>query len=382
MQDLRMIPFLTKEIVQEQRESLKATNYPSSSFELMNTGGSTGFPMDFYVEKGRWHARLMAFTKIMNEWADVHLLDRCAFITGRDTPWKYQLFGRVLVLSSYYMSEKNLPIYIEKIKKLKPTYFLTYPSAISILASYMNDHSIEKFPTVKTIICHGETLYEWQRKLVEEIFRVRVHDQYGNREQTALGSTCECSNFYHMFPEFGVLELIDEEGNRVTTEDGIGEIVGTGFHTGHFPFLRYRTGDLGVYTSQVCSCGRNYPLLKRIEGRILDVVVSKKKRVMPFTRIQHLVVNVTRNVKECQFYQDTEGEIVLRIVQKEQYSQNDTDAIQQRFQQLFGDEFDLCITFVDAIPRTKRGKYKFLIQQLPLDFSSYKLYSYQSVENH
>jgi len=372
LSDLQKLPFLTKELIQNNVSYLKATNYPASSFEWMNTGGSTGFPLEFYVEKGIWQSRLMAYTKMMNQWANVGLLDKCVLMTGRDKPWNYQLLRRILVLSSYYMTDENLPRYIDKIRRLQPKYFLTYPSAITILVNYMKEHHLEMFRSVKTVVCHGETLYDWQRELVEESFGCRVHDQYGHREQTALGATCECSNFYHMFPEYSVVELIDESGNPVMKEDAIGEIVATGFHTAIFPFLRYRTGDLGVYTSQTCKCGRNYPLLKRIEGRVLDFVVSKHKRLMPFTRVQHLVVSVSHNVRECQFYQDAEGEIVLNVVKKEGYSEHDTTAIHSRFHQMFGDEFDLTIHFVDQIPRTKRGKYQFIIQKLPIDFSSYK----------
>jgi len=373
LSDVQQLPLLTKEIIQENISNLKATNYPPSSFELMNTGGSSGFPLEFYVEKGVWHARTMAYTKLINSWAGLRLLDRCVFMTGRDQPWKYQLFGRILVLSSYYMTEENLSAYVEKIRRLKPQYFLTYPSAMALLISYMRDHQLEMFPTVKTIICHGETLYDWQRELFEEFCRVRVHDQYGHREQTALGATCECSNFYHMFPEFGYLELIDEKGRPVTKEDALGEIVATGFHTTLFPFIRYKTGDLGVYTSQTCKCGRNYPLLKRIEGRVLDFVISKNKRAMPFTRVQHLVGSVSHQVKECQFYQEIEGEIVLKIVKKQLYTNRDTTAIKEKFSQMFGNEFNLTIRFVEKIPRTKRGKYQFLIQKLPIEFSSLHL---------
>lgn len=73
-------------------------------------------------------------------------------------------------------------------------------------------------------------------------------------------------------------------------------------------------------------------------------------------------------MKECQFYQDTGGELVLNIIKKENYADKDTHAIQKGFQQILRDEFTLTIRFVDQIPRTKRGKYQFLIQKLPIDF--------------
>ncbi len=172
-----------------------------------------------------------------------------------------------------------------------------------------------------------------------------------------------------MFPEYGITELVDKEGNLVTKEGETGEIVGTGFHTYYFPFIRYKTGDLGAYTEEKCPCGRNYPLLRKIEGRVQDFVVSKTKKLVPFTRIHHLVAESSQNVKECQFYQDTEGELVLNIVKTQHYTDSDSQKIQKGFQKILGNGFNLAIRFVDQIPRTNRGKFQFLIQKLPVDFS-------------
>jgi len=368
IQDLQKLPFLTKKIINKHIEDLKAINYPKHRFEYTYTGGSTGEPLKFYTEKGVWLSTLMAYSQIQMGWFGCSYLDKSVFITGRDNPWKYQLLGRMLVLSSFYMNESYIPQFIEKIRKLKPKYITTYPSAITILAKYMKKNDIEIFPSIETIICHAETLYSWQRNLLEEIFQCRVHDTYGLREQTNIGGTCKHSNYYHMFPEYGVLELVDKDGKPITNEGEIGEIVGTGFHTYFFPFIRYKTGDLGVYTNKRCKCGRNYPLLIRIEGRIQDFVISKTKKLVPFTRFQHLAVESSDNVEECQFYQDTEGKLILNIVKSQNYTDTDTLTIQKNFKKILGNEFDLVIHFIDEIPLSNRGKLQFLIQKLPIKF--------------
>lgn len=367
-EDLQKLPFLTKELIRENVEALKPTNYPSYKFEYTRTGGSTGFPLQFYKEGGVWMTRLMAYNKVMMDWANTSFLDRCVFITGHDKPWEYQLLGRTLILSSFHMNEQYMPIFIEKIRKQKPDYILAYPSAITILAQYMKKNDVKFFPTVKTVTSHAETLYDWQRALMEETFRCKINNQYGLREQTALGATCECSNYLHMFPEYGIIELIGKNGKPVTKEGEVGEIIGTGFHTYLSPFIRYKAGDLGIYTNKKCECGRNYPLLKNIEGRTQDFVISKTNQLVPFTRIHHLVVESTNRVKECQFYQDSEGEILLKMVKTQDYTEADSQAIKKKFQKIMGDEFSLTIEFVDNIPRTDRGKYRFLIQKLSVKF--------------
>jgi len=59
----------------------------------------------------------------------------------------------------------------------------------------------------------------------------------------------------------------------VQPADASGEIVVTHLATSDFPFIRYRTGDVGTLSSERCACGRGLPLLKEIQGRSTDFVV-------------------------------------------------------------------------------------------------------------
>jgi len=366
--DIQKIPFLTKELVQKHLNELKATTYKPSQFEYTLTGGSTGFPLHFYVEKGAWYARHLAYIRTLLERADCHTFDPSVLITGAAKPMEYRPFSKTLVISSFTLTTDNLDRYIKKMNQLKPRYIMGYPSALTILATYMKQQHIT-LDCIKAIFCYGETIYDWQRDYLEDVFHCSIHGQYGHREQSVLAGTCEKSTMYHMFPEYGYMELIDAEGKPVTTEGAHGEIVATGFHTGIFPFIRYKTGDIGVYTAQPCPCGRHYPLLKSIEGRLQDYVQSKTNRLVPFMGIHHLVAAASENVKECQLYQDHAGDIVVRIIRSDAYTNDDDQRIQQSFSQRFGDEFTITLTFVESIPRTSRGKYPFLIQKLPISLS-------------
>jgi phenylacetate-CoA ligase len=169
-----------------------------------------------------------------------------------------------------------------------------------------------------------------------------------------------------MFPEFGIVELIGKDEKPVTKENKIGEIVGTGFHNYIFPLIRYRTGDLGIYTKKKCPCGRHYPLLKKIEGRLQEFVISKTKQLVPLTGVYSLVASCSSNVRECQLFQDKVGELVLNIVKTQNYSKADDEIIKKSFKKRFGNQFNLTFCYVNQIPRTKGGKYQFLIQKLPI----------------
>jgi len=122
LHDFQQLPFLTKEKVQEHSNELKATNYQEYEFEETSSGGSTGYLLRFYIEKGVWFAKHLAYMKILLERAGCQVMGKSVQIIGKEKPWEYRPLSRTLVLSSYHMTDRNLPIYIKKIRRLQPQY--------------------------------------------------------------------------------------------------------------------------------------------------------------------------------------------------------------------------------------------------------------------
>ena len=377
--DLQQLPYLTKQIIQDNLEDLKARNYPSHKFRYTTTGGSTGIPVGFYLENGVSGAREWAFMLIQWNRVGFKMDDRCVVLRGNVVDsaskgkfWEYDPINKNLILSSYHLTYENMPKYTKKIREVKPNFIQAYPSAITILARFMKEHNIEPFPSVKAMLCGSENLYSWQRELLEDVFQCRVYSWYGHAEQAVLAGECKRSTYYHIFPEYGLVELIGKNGKLVTSEDELGEIVATGFNNFAMPFIRYRTMDLAVPTNAKCECGRNYPLLKNVEGRLQEFIVSKTGSLVPLSGAYALIAKASKNVTEAQFCQDKMGHLLLNIVKKESYSERDSQYIQNAFYKRFGEDMNLVIRFVDYISRTKSGKYRFLIQKLPITFGSNK----------
>lgn len=113
----------------------------------------------------------------------------------------------------------------------------------------------------------SENLYDWQNKLIVEALKITPFGLYGQTERLAMAAYCEYNNKYHIVPEYGIVELIDENGQIITTPNQVGEIVATGFGNYAMPFIRYRTGDLASFSSNKCICGRSHRILSRIDGR-------------------------------------------------------------------------------------------------------------------
>ena len=371
--DLELLPILTREDLQANLPDLKARNYPDSAFEYVTTGGSTGIPVGFYYEKGVSRAREWAFMKTQWDRVGYRFTDRCVVLRGYTVGsakdgvyWRKALFGRWLLMSSHHMTEETLPDYVDRIRRFKPRFIQAYPSVAAILARYMQEHEIEPFSTVRAVLCGSENLYPWQRDLLTEVFGCRVFSWYGNSEQTVLAGECEESTHYHIFPEYGIVELIGRDGQPVQAPGAMGEVVATNLTNFACPLIRYRTMDIAVLGADACSCGRGYPLLEKVEGRLQEFIVTKNRRLVSMTAV-NMHSDIFDNVAQFQFHQEREGEALLRIVKKTGYGDRDTDRILRELERKFEGDVDVTIRFVDDIPRTRRGKYQFLIQELPLD---------------
>ncbi|MCK4420028.1 phenylacetate--CoA ligase family protein, partial [Candidatus Aerophobetes bacterium] len=372
--DLRKLPCLTREIIQENLPDLLARNYPRSKLEYVTTGGSTGIPLGFYHEKGVSEAKERAFIIMLWNRVGFKIGDRCVILRGdvvqlacKGKFWKYDPLKKNLILSSYHMTDEILPNYIGKIRKFRPDFIQAYPSAITILARFMKKDNIEPFPTVKAILCASENLYTWQRELLEEVMKCRIWSFYGHSERAALAGECEVSTYYHIFPEYGYLELIGSDGNEVTRDRETGEIVATGFNNFICPFIRYRTMDLAVALNTKCKCGRNYPLLKRIEGRLQEFFVDKTGSLITFTCSHKALWNVKEKINAYQYVQNEPGKVLLNIDAKSKFSISDIDSVKRTFLHLYP-RLNIEIKFVHYIPRTKSGKFRFLVQKLPIEF--------------
>jgi len=372
--DLKKLPYLTKEIIGNNLKDLVAQNYPRSKLQYVTTGGSTGIPMGFYQDKSTAGSIEWAF--ILTLWSRVGFKvgDKCVVLRGnvvksanKGKLWEYDPINKDLILSSYHMIDETLPKYIAKIREFKPNFIQAYPSAVTILARFMKNNKIENFPSIKAILCGSENIYFWQRKLLEEVFQCRIYSWYGHAEECCLAGECEKSNYYHIFLEYGYTELTGEDGKQVNEENKLGEIVATGFNNYVYPFIRYRTMDMAIKGKNNCTqCGRQFQLLKKIEGRLQEMILTKTNRYISMTAI-NMHSDVFDNIKQFQFFQEEKGKVFFNIIRKNSYTEKDTEYIYRELNKKLGNDMDLKINFVDSIPRTKSGKYRFLIQKLPIN---------------
>jgi len=376
--DLKKLPYLTKGIVRENLNNLIARNIPKRDIEYVTTGGTSGKPLGFYIEK-RTNLIRMAFEWREWNWMGYKFGDKCVVLrgnvvkrkeNGKPAWWECDVENNYLILSTYDMTEENLPRYIKKIEEFKPKVIRGYPSALDILARFIkeNDLEINVKGNIKAISTSSENLYLAQREMIEKVFKCPIFDKYGNCEQVTILGECEKHEGYHDFMEYSYMEILDKEGKPVTEEGQIGEIVSTGFTNYAVPFIRYKTEDLVEYTTHKCSCGRELPLVKKIEGRLQEFIVAKDGALIALGPAIFGIHDAEwTKVKQIQFLQEIAGELAIQVVKNPSCSGEEIKKyVLKLFKVSFKGRIELNINFVDRIPLTKRGKYRFLVQKLPI----------------
>jgi phenylacetate-CoA ligase len=374
LEDLRSLPTLSKRELQDRQKALMASNVRPRDRAYSTTGGSTGEPVGFFHDRDT-SAKEWAFMTMQWRRVGFRAGDRTAILRGTvvrgERLFERAPFQNALIMSSYHLTDDRLPLYLAKLRQFRPRFLRAYPSAATLVARFMLEHGEPPIQGLEAVLCGSENLYDWQRRLIEEAFGRRVFSWYGQSERVCLAGECEHDTRLHIFPQYGITELLDERGGAVEEPGRLGEIVATGFLSRAMPLIRYRTTDVAVFARGSCeTCGRPYKLFDRVEGRLQEFIVSRTGRYISMTAI-NMHSPVFDNVHQFRFRQSVPGKLVLSVLPRPAYSSaRDEARIRSELAPKLGSDIDLDVELVADIPRTARGKFRFLDQELPGPFEA------------
>ena len=372
LKDIEQLPFLTKKDIFDSGTSMVSTSIPKSRRFTSLTGGTTGNPIELVFDLNS-HSKEWAF--MHTQWKRVGYTpdQRKVTIIGVPFQGKMELVTKVnplhneLLISPFQLNEEHFNKIIEKILNFMPSYIHGLPSCVSILADYMIKTN-KKIPGIKAVLCSSENIMNQQRSLIEQAFKARLFSWYGHTEKAVLGGECEYDTGYHIFPDYGYTELIDEKNKPVETIGSVGEIVGTSFVNMAQPLIRYRTGDLAVYKANQCSlCKRNYLIIEKVVGRRdFDILIDRNKKIIPFIALD-LQKKIFCNVFQWQFIQKTPGIVQVNILANSKVSQMDLDQLGKELAKQTNERLFFNLSIVNELIKTRSGKTKVIINELGND---------------
>jgi phenylacetate-coenzyme A ligase PaaK-like adenylate-forming protein len=204
---------------------------------------------------------------------------------------------------------------VKMIEKFEAAVILGMPSFVYHVLRTAREQG-KRFSHVRKVILGGEKTPEGMRQKMLSILDemgakdVTIHGTYGFTESKMAWGECPVafphSSGYHLYPDLGVIEVVDPDTGAVKGEGEAGEIVWTPIDARGTVVLRYRTGDIvdgGVVWEPCPHCHRTLP---RIVGKISrrsnmqDLKLDKiKGTLVDFNSLQHLLDGCT-DIEEWQ----------------------------------------------------------------------------------
>lgn len=365
--ELPRLPFLTKADIRSNLDALKADN--AIRLARFNTGGSSGEPLIFYIGAERVSHDVAAKWRATRWWG-VDIGDPEVVVWGSPIELGAQDRVRLLrdklmrtrLLPAFEMSPAKLDEFVREIRAMRPRMLFGYPSSISHIARHARERGIRMNDLgIRVAFVTSERLYDHQRELIQEVFACPVANGYGGRDAGFIAHECPHGGM-HITAEDILVEFIGADGSPVVPGQP-GEIVVTHLATPDFPFIRYRTGDVGVLGKESCACGRGLPLLQEIQGRTTDFVVAQDGTVMHGLALIYIVRDLP-GVREFKIVQESRDRVRLMLATDAQFEETSVAGIVAGFKQRLGAAVEVQIERVTAVPKEASGKFRYIVSKV------------------
>lgn len=360
--DLRACPLLEKADLQANRDRMVSEAVGPSERLYITTGGSTGVPVGFYLQKGVSRPKEQAFLETL--WARAGYTRTARLVVIRGHVTSNAEGGRIddydatrdwLLLSSYHLTAQRADEYLSHIERFRPDFLHAYPSAVMQLAQWISARGRRWQVPLRGILCGSEWMSLEQKAQVEETFGCRVYRWYGHSERVVLGGEGRRSANFYFFPTYGFVEFGPPD------EDGLQEVIGTTFDNFAMPLIRYRTGDYVRLIRE--NLEFPWPAASQIAGRGQEFLVTRTGRRISLTAF-NMHDSIFDHFAAVQFHQDEPGCAQFRFVPNARYEASQLDALRRRIAAKLGEDFRLEFVQAAELEKTSRGKHRWLVSKL------------------
>jgi len=364
------IPVLTKSIIRREGENFYSKDHKKRRAYKNTSGGSTGEPVEF-LQDAQYEAWMYAGRFLYNLWTgkdigqpEIKLWgSERDILQGKDEPatiMRRWLFNTHL-LNTYRMSREDMRHHIEAWNRIRPRQVWAYTDSMYRLSRFVAEENLSVHVPA-SIICTTAKLLPEMRSYMEKTFRCKVFDQYGGREVGAVASECQFQKGLHIFTPLQKLEILDAK-NRPAKPGDIGRLIITNLDNYSMPLIRYEIGDTGCLIEDRCPCGRGFPLLKEISGRIFAHFVKRDGSVI-HSQFFVALFFFKPWVREFKVIQKDYELIQVLVAGDQEPNQADIDVIVTKIHKVMGEDCRVEFDFVDEVPPTASGKYLYTVSEV------------------
>ncbi len=360
--DLPAIPIVTKDMLREGYPE-RTTRDTGRRTYVSATSGSTGknFQVREDAPTAGWYRASFMLALGWAGWriGEPHLQMGMTTTRSLDRRLKDRFLG-TLYASAARLDDASLDGHLDRLEARGVRHVWGYPGSVYCLARRARARGWSR--RMDSVVTWGDTLFPHYRAEIESAFGRRVTDTYGCAEGIQVAAQCGADERYHVFELDTVVETLDEAGTAVPAGE-TGSLILTRLRAGPMPLIRYRVGDAGSLEDPAvrCPCGRGFALLRSVQGRDTDIVVTPSGNRL----IVHYFTGILEHfeeIDEFQVVQDEPGAVRVRVVPGPGYGE-DTAARVVRALNGGAPDLEISVEPVPEIPLTPGGKRRFVIRK-------------------
>ncbi len=368
------LPELTREILRKDFNRLKSDDLDGRAWYTNATGGSTGEPV-VVLQDREYNDIGRAAIEMHYGWAGRNPGEPFVTLWGSEREillgtegWRNNLSNFIrnrTFLNSWSMSRADLQRYTAMLLRVRPVIIEAYAESAYELARYLNEAQV-RVPGVRGVITSAGTLYPFIREEVERAFDCPVFNRYGSREVGSFAAERVPHAGLEVFTYTHLVEVVDAHG-RPCEPGEEGDVLVTCLTNYAMPLIRYRLGDRAVAGTTVSSPTPSVERLQTVTGRIVDTFVRRDGTTVPSSFFMHFLQVVHNGgwLKKTQVVQEDYDRIGIKMVTTQTPPPATLDAIRQSIRRVMGADCRVEFEFVDAIPPSASGKYRYIVSLLP-----------------
>lgn len=358
--DLYKLPVLRKEMIKSNIHKFHAKDLKSNSYIHAHSSGSTGEPLQYTLSKDAYSMNKACYLRGYS-WMGYKLGDKGVKIShGNRNQFNKKIQDKInrFILFPYSYTSENIDNMIQLINDYKPSFIRSYPDPLEFIANYLKKQNI-KLDGIKAINTTGNTLFQEVRDLIEDIFQTKIFDSY-NCEGGALVFECPTHECYHSSMEYGITEILDNEGHEVYNDEQ-GRLVTTDLWNYATPLIRYDSQDLVTKGNNKCSCGRELMTIKKILGRDNDVLITPSGQFL-IGQVFTTFFKMQKSIDHFQILQERIDRFIFRLEVNSLYTSDIEKKIADYWLNYMKSNVKIEIEVVSQIGLLNSNKRRFLIR--------------------
>ena len=240
---------------------------------------------------------------------------------------------------------------IRDINEYKPDMICFRRNCLVRIVAYAEKHNMPLWKP-KLYCPISEMVDDVTRNLLKKTLGDGLIDAYGLSEMGSFIYQYPGNDFYYVANDIAAVNVYDDNNNLA--DDG--RIIITSLYKKTYPLINYDTRDLG---KSYVKDGLRY--MTKIEGRMNDMVLHEDG-VESSALMLMRIANKTVGLSQFRFIEETYHDMLIQLAPDPNNTSMSHEEIEKHFidsvRELYGDEFNIRIEWMDVLPPDKTGKQR------------------------